>query len=507
MPRPLAALVPVLALVVWAGAARAAPPATYRYDPQAEVRGVRLLDLDGDGRRDVVALLRHDDGREEVLVLRTPAHPVPVRLFPADHVARIPCDGPRAQAGAVAVGRFGPGGAGRVRFLGPAGVEDFDATGHPRPRTPRDATGCLLARSPGHALVFWDAVADLDGDGVDETWFPSAEGDGAMRVFAGTPAGDRVLSLGATNRGAWGAAVGLARHAYVPNLFPVDLDGDGHHELVALRDGALVAWDPSRPADAHGVLQPSWSLTLPFLQADPSLGPEDLRTPRLQLEDVDGDGITDLLVTLITGVRSKLASIRTIFFHYPGPFRDPRTGKLVAPRARIDTQSIVLHPTFVDVDGDGAKDYVGDAIRGTLFDLIARMMGKNPDVTLVGFRFDKKTGTFAAVPSFTVKRVYSAKEALDNRFGCSLWLNGDFDGDGVHDLLDLGDLGGAEISRGKRAPDGRLTFEEPLLPRVPVADGLKADARIGDLDGDGRSDAVLWGDKALYFVLSGGVGR
>ena len=481
--------------------ADAAPTGKYLVEAGGAVRAVRVIDADGDGRRDLVVLVETKAGGDELLVLRTPATPQKRSLYPADHVLRIPCGGTRASAGAVALGRFGPQGAARLRFLGPAGIEELALDGTPVAATPRHARPTLFARSAGRRLVFWDAVADLDGDGLDELWFPAGEGDGAMRVLGGTPAGDRTLSLAATNRASTSGVQGLMRTAYVPNLFPADLDGNGTRELVALRDEDLVAWDVARPMPAGGALAPSYTLKLPFLAVDPDLGPEELRTARIQLEDVDGDGTTDLLVTVITGVRTNLLSIRTVLFHYPGPFRDAKTGALVKPAARIDTQSIVLHPQFIDLDGDGAKEYVGDSIRGTMIDLIARLMGQDPKITYVAFRFDKQAGTFAGTPWFTVERMYASKEALNNTFGRAAWFEGDFDGDGRKDLLDLGNLTSVQVHSGAGAAP---SFETALVPPVPVKQGLRADAQVADLNADGRADAVLWAEDKLFVILSKG---
>ncbi len=493
-------------LTLTTAAAWAAERGTYLYDPGGQVRSVRVVDVDADGRRDLVVLLETPNGEEQLLVLRTPATPVKRSFYPADHVTRIPCGGPRARAGAVAVGRFGPEGAVRVRFLGPDGVVDLTPRGTPAERTPRHEPAALFARSPGRKLVFWDGTADLNGDGRDECWYPLAAGDGRLRLMGGTAKEDRLLDLTTRNRAVSSHIHLLARHAYVPNLFPADLDGDGTRELLALRESTLVAWSLADAAGPGAALAPSYRVTLPFLETDPERSPEELRTPRIQIEDVDGDGKADLLVTLITGVRSRLTSIRTILFHYPGPFRDAASGKLVAPKARIDTQSIVLHPTFVDVDGDGCRDYVGDSIRGTMLDMIARMMGKNPEIHLVGFRYDKRLGTFARTPYFSVERIYAAKEALSNSFGRSAWFSGDFDGDGHADLLDLGDLGGVEIVRGVKGGK-EAAFTESLLPRVAVKEGLNADAQVADLNGDKRADAVMWSDGKLYLVVSKGGGR
>ncbi len=501
MRAALPALALLAALLAGARPADAKPTGKYLVEAGGAVRGVRVIDADGDGRRDLVVLVETAAGGDEVVVLRTPATPQKRSLFPASHVTRIPCDGARADAGAVAVGRFGPGGAARMRFLGPRGIEELALDGTAAPKSPRLAKPTLLARSKGQRLVFWDAIADLDGDGLDETWFPDGHGDGAMRVLGGTPAGDRMLSIGATNRASTSHVVGMGRTAYVPNLFPADLDGDGAQELVALRDETLVGWAVATPAAGAAPVEPSYTLRLPFLAPDPDLGPEELRTARIQLEDVDGDGTTDLLVTVITGMRTNLLSIRTVLFHYPGPFRDPASGELVKPAARIDTQSIVLHPQFIDLDGDGAKEYVGDSIRGTMIDLIARLMGQDPKITYVAFRFDKRTRTFAGTPWFTIERLYASKEALNNTFGRAAWFEGDFDGDGRKDLLDLGNLTSVQVHAG--AGD-TPTFATALVPPVPVKQGLAADAQVADLNADGRADAVLWSGDKLFVILSKG---
>ncbi len=471
---------------------------TYLVDPGGRVSAVRALDVNADGRLDLVVLVQDAKTADQsVLVMRTPSEPVKRHYYPPDHVNRIVLTGDLADAGAMAVGRFGPKGEARLRFLGPKGIIELQPDGMPALTAARTSKPTLFGRSPGRLLVIWDGVADLDGDGIDEMWFPLATGQGRMYVIGGTSAGDRALSVEPVNRASTSAEHLLSRHTYVPNLFPADVDGDGTKELLVLDETELVAWflDGKRKPER---------LKLPFLEPDPKLGPEDQRTPRIQAADVNGDGFTDLLVTLITGKRTRLESLRTILFHYPGPFRDPKTGGLVTPRARLDTESIVLHPTFVDLDGDGKLDYVGDSIRGNRLDIIARLLGKDPTITFVGFRFDPKAGTFENAPYFTIQREYASAEALSNRFGRSADFAGDFDGDGHTDLLDLGNLEGVEVLRGVASGKGAATFAESFVPRIPVKEGLTADSLVVDLNGDGRADAVLWSKTSLYFLISKG---
>ena len=132
-------------------------------------------------------------------------------------------------------------------------------------------------------------------------------------------------------------------------------------------------------------------------------------------------------------------------------------------------------------------------------------MGAEPKITLVGFRFDKAARRYETQPAFTLVRPYASEQALTNRFGISAWFDGDFDGDGLNDLLDLGNLSGVEVLGAvRRVPGGSgdaLVFSTPLLARVAVPKTLVPGALLADLTGDGRAEAVLWGDEDLY-VLS-----
>ena len=510
MRRPILPLLAGLLVLVGAGPrpAAAASMGTYRFDPGGTVRGVRIVDLDGDGRKDLVILLEDPEtGVDALLLARTPEVPVRKTFFGPAHLTRIPCTGALATAGAVSVGRFGPKGAGRVRFLGPTGILQVGADGRIESATQRLRLPTLFARSAGQDLVFWDGVADLDGNGRDDLWVPLAAGNGPIHLVADDPKHDRTLAVSANNIGASSDVLLLSRHAYVPNLFPADLDGDGVQELVALQGEDLVGWDVHAASDSSEPRAPSFRLHLPFLEPDPSRAPTQMFVPRLQVQDVDGDRTADLLVTLLTGEHGKIASLRTTLYHYPGPFRDEASGQLVAPKARIDTASCVLHPLFVDVDRDRALDYVGDAMHGSQTELFARMLGKEPTMVFVGFRFDKQRGSFETAPAFETERPYASSETLSNRFGRSAWFSGDFDGDGHGDLLDLGNLKGVEILRGSSTRQGGgtvFTWTPGLLPRIPVPDGLAADARLGDLDADGRTDAVLWGTDVVYLVVPKG---
>ena len=188
----------------------------------------------------------------------------------------------------------------------------------------------------------------------------------------------------------------------------------------------------------------------------------------------------------------------------PGPSSTRRRARSCEPKGRLDTESVALHPRFVDVDGDGRLDYVADSIRGNTLDLIKRVMGEEPDITFTVFRFDAAAGTFERTPYVTKQRPYCGGEARGNTFGRSGFFEGDFDGDGVKDLLDLGNLTGVAIWKGGREEGA---FEEALLKRVAVEKDktLVADAVVADLNGDGaRGRRALVRGRAVPRRLEGG---
>ena len=76
-PRLLSVLLALIGVLLLGTDASAAPArGTYLFDPGGSVRATRVLDVDADGRLDLVVLLERKDGVEEIVILRTPKTPV-----------------------------------------------------------------------------------------------------------------------------------------------------------------------------------------------------------------------------------------------------------------------------------------------------------------------------------------------------------------------------------------------------------------------------------------------
>ena len=468
----------------------------YRYDPGGTIEGITTHDVNGDGRPDVVLVVRRKNAPQpEIVVVRTPAAATKGTFFPSDAHTSYPCGGRAAKAGVVAVGPFRDPDTPILRFLGPDGVFDLGLDGKPFPLRVGDDRPLAYGRSGKEKLHFAEHIGPRGTIAAPEL---STATVGLIRGmdadFAKTLSKVPIRGTNlATRRGGFKTELKLPRPLWLT----------GHHQDALFYEAKRHSLRPSATYEP-------W-IELPFMAPPKGLTREELHTARVQFADVDGDGTSDILVTLLVGRRDRLGSLRTILFHYDGAtVAKSKSGAAPRvpgePRCRIDTESVALHPRFVDLNGDGALDYVCDSVRGTMADLFLQVMGKDPIITFTGFLFDPAKKTFSDTPYFTIKRVYPSTQALSNRFGQSAWFDGDFDGDGHKDLLDLGNLSQVVVLKGERAANKShgdpCVFETELIPALPVKDRLEPHATILDFNADGRVDALMHSETMLYILIS-----
>ncbi len=220
----------------------------------------------------------------------------------------------------------------------------------------------------------------------------------------------------------------------------------------------------------------------------------------MALDDVDGDGALDLVAALQRGELSIGSEISTTILHFPGG----SAGFAAKPAQVLAVRGLALSVRLLDVDGDGGRDLVVPTAETDLLSNVRKLLTRDLAVTYQGFLFDLKTKRFAHAPSFVVT-VPIPVQSVDRRESVPLAsFDGDFDGDGVKDLLRIVPPSSIAVHRGEAARSllGGASFRF-AEERIAEAEACVSNAfSVEDLDGDGRSDAVFYGGASVTVVHS-----
>jgi len=452
--------------------------------------GVMVVDLDGDGRKDLAlvdpgsarsvrARFQRADGSlgPEVAFETTPWRVIDfVDLDPSPgaetivvqrnsgvlRALRLAVDKERALLGSVETYAFEAGASGKDRSLALGDVNgdkriDVVVTEPGSAQVAvylQDEGGGLGGRRLFPSLSSSDAVrvADLDGDGRGEVLvLSSAE-----------------KALGVSRWDAEGRLPfpALLEIAGVPKAFDVgDLDGDGRTDLAVVAEtdkklGALVFLQKTA-AEAKGAQPPlvlASNVPLEVKQA-----PEDLL-----IMDIDQDGRNDLL--LFDGREA----MRVLRQDEAGSFLD-QAAKGTSYRGDLAHQATRGSASPGDVDGDG-----------------------KPELLLAAKNFARAIVLDAKGALAVKDQANAASPRAQVKGGTAL----DLDGDGQSEVV-LYDREGKTVSVLKRDASGVFGVTE----NAPVGELEFKALHAADLDGDGDQDLVLFGKERFAVVRARGVRR
>jgi hypothetical protein len=281
------------------------------------------------------------------------------------------------------------------------------------------------------------------------------------------------------------AAAETAKFAAV---HPVDVTGDGRDDLVAL---AVDRGPGELPAALLYVARAEGSFDAPV--AFPYAGGAYEGS---QVVDLEGDGRRELVVfgrvdepgTSPSGSPTDSALVMAsapLARSGLGPFRYRTVTRWSSERISYSfNQAVISLPVLVDIDGDRDLDvaYVST---------FTGMAGRYTDLSLDVRIFDAGSREYSSLHTASIAWV-------DGRyFGAKTLVAGDFSGDGIADVA---------ISHGAADPYGRATTSVGMPLEVWSLQGGRltklrslaadatsayADARLADLDRDGRQDLVF----------------
>ncbi len=299
---------------------------------------------------------------------------------------------------------------------------------------------------------FPSAVADVNGDGKPDLLY--AEGP--------------TVALG-NGDGTFGAYQNFSQPFDYTNLCAFhDMDGDGHLDAVCGYVDVVDNVDIDGQThlivlhgNADGTFDPNPISDKVFGDRDTEYdGFGSFETP-LQVRDLNGDGIPDILAASADGFTVLLG----------GPhltFSDPKHYAVSLYASVYDYAAISLDQ-IVDLNGDGNLDVIG--------------AGPNSIFITHG----RSDGTFDTAPSLEVAEVIGYATVAD------------FNGDGIPDLVASGD-------RSLRLNLGR--GDGTFLPFTSIARGgidfstplsaTNAHIAHGDFNGDGKQDILAVGSSSIY---------
>ncbi len=167
------------------------------------------------------------------------------------------------------------------------------------------------------------------------------------------------------------------------------------------------------------------------------------------------------------------------------------------PVARVKLSSLGAEFEERDVDGDGILDLVARQ-----FDIpsgLTQASNVRMDLTLQVYR-GQAGGTLERRPKWKFERSFDPDQMGDSGDDQIMDLSGDFDGDGLMDLLVLEPGGALEITALRNRSDRWELEDEPLVRYQPTS--RIEDASVEVLNADSVADLILKHESALTIFVS-----
>ena len=357
-------------------------------------------------------------------------------------------------------------------------IRIVSADGTERLEVPLSPTLPLPWRTRGLSRV--GLVGDWDGLGRQEALVPDLDG---LRVVPLVPAGEAHGLRGQVlheSFGIEGNALDLAHWSARltwPTVALADDDGDGILELHAADRFRLATY----PRSARGLAaKPNDLRYFPPFSVE-----EELRANtnflRAESVDLDGDGLSDLIVHRTVGTLSG-ARAHAALHRNRGGGADP-TEK---PDAELELTGGFGFASAVDLDADGSLELVQISVEFGVVQMIRIMTRGRADVDLAVHEVQRDGDRLQLVESWTAT-ISVPFDTEKGRVGTLLPItSGDWNGDGRLDMVH-GDGGGLALRLGREGSGGAAFGDKIPVPEAPAEGGM-----VADLTGDGLDELVLW---------------
>ncbi|MBI3270010.1 MAG: VCBS repeat-containing protein [Planctomycetes bacterium] len=331
-------------------------------------------------------------------------------------------------------------------------------------------------------------LQDLDGDGRIDLLVPQPDAlavlsqakDGTFRV------NQRIRLTPEVHVGTGGGTLEeeVTTTVSLPNFYVADVNADKRADVLLFEGDAFEIY----AQDAQGRFPPA-PTTRFALEGDASrkrkqraysfeIPPEVL--------DINRDGLVDAVVT------NASKGTTAIFLGKAGG----RTSGTPDQVVKVEGYCYRVPGWVADLNGDGFADLVQvQAKKMGVWSALQVLMTRTIDVDLTVNLWDPKTSRFEGDPAFKKELTVPFVISVTNRtisvdFPFLITFDGDFNGDGLRDLIVKTDPQTLTLFEGRR----QGVFDEKPGLRIPTMDTSAytgATVLVRDLNGDGVSDIIL----------------
>jgi hypothetical protein len=264
----------------------------------------------------------------------------------------------------------------------------------------------------------------------------------------------------------------------LPQFFVRDFNGDAHADLIAAWQDHVAVY----LQDAAGRFPHEPSQTFDFnVRTEQEATRRSVFVSPL-IEDLDGDGRADLLLSKLTGRLTDRRIITSVYLN--------RSGKLSArPDVQIEHEGFASTLFTKDLNGDNRRELVIPLVKVGVTNIMRNLLSNRAEVSLLAHVYRDRQ-IYNSTPDWTRSFTYEI-DLSDGLILQGVWPNidGDFDGDGKADLLVAGN---DEIAVYLAVPGGWFARD----PAARIAVKPSSHLIVHDLTDNGQAGIVMWYERS-----------
>jgi hypothetical protein len=273
-----------------------------------------------------------------------------------------------------------------------------------------------------------------------------------------------------------------------PVLVQGDDDGDGHRDLFA-----LSRWEISIFRNTGQGLPSKASRRI---ELQPFSAEEEMRFEATDItyfaSDLDGDGLTDLMLHRISGGVMAGQSITDIHLNKGQGAQAP-----ARPDAQLKVSKGFSGVEPMDLDGDGRDEIIQTSFQFGILQIVRTLLTGKTEVQVRILNADREEpGKFNT--SWEQDMTFHINFDEGRVDGLFPEFKGDWNGDGLRDLLYPDGDERMGIRLGEPAATGPGFGERVASQPIPLSAGQ---TRVADLNGDGLQDLVAYDPRNLEGIV------